>query len=91
MKTIVKIDDEVLEKDSSRWHSQIVLPMITELLTQKGKSLNDLTEIEVFTGPGSFTGLRVGVSIANALGYALKIPVNGKEPSKLEIVEPIYE
>ncbi|MFH1536127.1 MAG: hypothetical protein ABIC96_03620 [Patescibacteria group bacterium] len=35
--------------------------------------------IEVETGPGSFTGLRVGVSVANALGFALNIPVNGKK------------
>ncbi|MDD5147084.1 MAG: hypothetical protein PHV63_00840 [Candidatus Daviesbacteria bacterium] len=39
----------------------------------------DLDGIEVETGPGSFTGLRVGVSVANALGFALEIPVNGKK------------
>mgnify|MGYP001565622427 CR=1 FL=1 len=38
-----------------------------------------LDGIEVETGPGSFTGLRVGVSVANALGYSLGIPVNGKK------------
>ncbi len=38
-----------------------------------------LEGIEVETGPGSFTGLRVGVSVANALGYSLNIPVNGKK------------
>ena len=38
-----------------------------------------LEGIEVETGPGSFTGLRVGVSVANALGYSLGIPVNGKK------------
>ncbi len=38
-----------------------------------------LEGIEVETGPGSFTGLRVGVSVANALGFALGIPVNSKK------------
>lgn len=38
-----------------------------------------LEEIEVETGPGSFTGLRVGASVGNALGYSLGIPVNGKK------------
>lgn len=39
----------------------------------------ELEAIEVETGPGSFTGLRVGVSGANALAYSLCIPVNGKK------------
>ena len=43
---------------------------------------------EVNRGPGSFTGLRVGVAIANALGFLLKIPVNGKRVGELE--EPVY-
>lgn len=38
--------------------------------------LEKITEIEVKTNPQSFTGSRVGTAIANALGYALKIPVS---------------
>ena len=91
LKTIIKIDDEILECDSSKLHSQVILPMISELLEKAAKKLSDITEIEVFAGPGSFTGLRVGATIANALGYALDVPVNGKHPKKLEIFEPNYE
>lgn len=90
-KTTVSLDGVVLERDSSLWHSQAVLLMIEELLKKEGKSLQDVTEIEVFKGPGSYTGLRVGVSIANALGFALKIPVNGKKPWEMQIFEPIYD
>lgn len=89
--TIVKLDDLQLVRSSEVLHSQVVLPMVEELLAQKGKTLQDLTEIEVMIGPGSFTGLRVGVSIANALGYALKVPVNGQKVWELAIVEPKYE
>lgn len=89
-RTVVGLDDLRLEKDSSTWHSQVVLPMIQELFKKSGKTLKDVTEIRVNTGPGSFTGLRVGVAIANALGFALKIPVNGKNVSKLTIVKPRY-
>lgn len=88
-KTIVKLDAKTLEIDSREWHSQVVLPMVKKLLGRR--PLSTITEIEVNTGPGSFTGLRVGVSIANALGFALKIPVNGKKVSDLDIVEPQYE
>jgi len=89
--TIVRLDDQELVEDSRLQHSQVVLPMIEKLLATNNKQLTNITKIEVNPGPGSFTGLRVGVSIANALGYALKVPVNGKRPWEMEIVEPVYE
>lgn len=90
-RTIVRLGDKELSRSSRVWHSQVVLPMIATMLRRQGATLSDITEIEVNPGPGSYTGLRVGVSIANALGYALKIPVNGKRVSSLGIVEPIYK
>ncbi len=68
--------------------SQVLLPMIVKILKKNELNLKDLTAVEVNCGPGSFTGTRVGVSVANALGFALDIPVNGK---KGKIVVPIYE
>lgn len=56
--------------------AQVLLTMIDKLLKERGIRLKDLTLIEVKTRPGSFTGIRVGVAIANALSYTLKIPVN---------------
>lgn len=55
--------------------TQIVLPMIDKLLKEQGVTSKDITLIEVNTGSGSFTGIRVGMAIANALSFALKIPV----------------
>ena len=68
--------------------SQVLLPMIVKILKKNELSFKDLDAIEVNPGPGSFTGTRVGVSVANALGFALDIPVNGK---KCKIVVPVYE
>jgi tRNA threonylcarbamoyladenosine biosynthesis protein TsaB len=68
--------------------SQVLLPMIVAILKKKKLEFSNLTAIEVNVGPGSFTGTRVGVAIANALGYALDLPVNGK---KGKIAEPVYE
>lgn len=68
--------------------AQVVLPMIEKLLSKYKLKLKDITEIKVHPGPGSFTGLRVGISIANTLGFLLKIPINGKRVGKL--VEPKY-
>ena len=68
--------------------SQVLLPMIVKIFKKNELNLKDLTAVEVNCGPGSFTGTRVGVSVANALGFALDVPVNGK---KGKIVVPIYE
>lgn len=73
----------VVVKDQG-FGSQSLLGAIEEVLKKAEVKTSELTEIKVETGPGSFTGLRVGVSVANALGYALGIPVNGKE-SETEI------
>ncbi len=63
----------------NEYGSQALLPLIFKLLRTTNFELKTLQGIEVETGPGSFTGLRVGVSVANALGFALGIPVNGKK------------
>lgn len=52
-----------------------VLPEAVRLLEQAGKSWNDLTAIFVVKGPGSYTRLRVGITIANSLAWILKIPM----------------
>jgi tRNA threonylcarbamoyladenosine biosynthesis protein TsaB len=62
-----------------KFGSQVLLNMIEDILQQAGLEMKDLEEIKVNTGPGSFTGIRVGVSVANALGFGLGIPVNGKK------------
>ena len=58
----------------NKFGSQVLLSLIKKIV-----DTSDIKGIEVETGPGSFTGLRVGVSVANALGFALNIPVNGKK------------
>lgn len=45
------------------------------LLEKQSKQLTDITGIVVYKGPGSFTGLRIGMSVANALAYSLDVPV----------------
>lgn len=89
-KITIKIDSKTkaLKSDSGFIRAEICLPLINELMTENRISLLDLKELRINTGPGSFTGLRVGASIANALGFLLKIPINGKKIG--EGVFPVY-
>ena len=56
-------------------HSQTLLPMIETMFKTSGKTLSDVEKIAVTTGPGSFTGLRIGAATVKGLGLALEKPV----------------
>ncbi|WP_414039890.1 tRNA (adenosine(37)-N6)-threonylcarbamoyltransferase complex dimerization subunit type 1 TsaB [Acidithiobacillus sp. M4-SHS-6] len=56
-------------------HSQILLPMITRILQRAGLQLIDVDAIACGIGPGGFTGVRIGVSTAQALAMARGLPV----------------
>ena len=55
-------------------HLKNLVPMISELLDETGIEKNQLTHIAVSIGPGSFTGIRIGVSTARALCQSLRYP-----------------
>jgi tRNA threonylcarbamoyladenosine biosynthesis protein TsaB len=88
---IVAIDGKKFETEARKEKSQKLLPFIEEVFKKEEKKIEDISEIEVNLGPGSFTGLRVGVAVANAIGWVLGVPVNGKDVSKGEIVDIKYE
>jgi tRNA threonylcarbamoyladenosine biosynthesis protein TsaB len=58
-------------------HSVRLLPLIEELLNEAGLPLQDLAGVAVTSGPGSFTGLRIGLTVAKTLAQVLDIPVVG--------------
>jgi len=67
----------IVEKSwrSENNHSVEVLPSIARSLSQQGMVPGDLTAIAVAKGPGSFTGLRIGMSVGKGLCLALDIPI----------------
>lgn len=76
------LEPDGTELRSERWESgrqlsSQLLDHIQKLLDQQGTAWTELTGIIVFRGPGSFTGLRIGVSVANAIAYAQGIPIVG--------------
>lgn len=58
-------------------HGETLLVMLEQLLADQGVSLDDLTGIVVGTGPGAFTGLRVGLATAKAIAHARRLPIVG--------------
>jgi tRNA threonylcarbamoyladenosine biosynthesis protein TsaB len=67
--------------------AQIVLELVDKVLKKAQLELSDVKKIEVNRGPGSYTGLKVGVSVANALSLILQVPVNDKKLGETETPE----
>jgi tRNA threonylcarbamoyl adenosine modification protein YeaZ len=61
----------------ARRHGELLLPAVRRVLAEAGRGLDEVTGIVVGTGPGPYTGLRVGLATAAALGAARHIPVHG--------------
>lgn len=55
-------------------HSESIMPMVEEALTRTGLQKEQLTHLAVTVGPGSFTGVRIGVTAVKAMSHALGIP-----------------
>ena len=60
---------------SANIHSQALLSMIDEILHEAKTALSDVDYLAVGVGPGSFTGLRIGIGVAQALAYTNSLPI----------------
>lgn len=79
--TAAVVEDGILLGESvlnfKRTHSQKIMPMIDALLTDLELEARDIDVFAVANGPGSFTGLRIGVATVKALAHAVNKPVVG--------------
>jgi len=78
------------EEQIENSHAKLLNVMILELLEEKGWSFDDLSAVAVSSGPGSYTGLRIGVSTAKAICWGKDLPliaVNSLEIMKDTMVE----
>ena len=86
---ILLFKDEVLldkiTRNESLNHSTICIPTLVELLERNKLTVHDINDIIVVNGPGSFTGVRIGVTIAKTLAYTLNIPI--RSVTSIEVLQ----
>jgi len=72
--------DNAQQLAAIKWQAHLRLAetlntQIEKILNKSSISYEDINAIAIYKGPGSFTGLRIGMSVANALAYSLNIPI----------------
>jgi tRNA threonylcarbamoyladenosine biosynthesis protein TsaB len=67
------------ESNESKSHASVLTVFIGEILRDNGIRASDLDAVAVSKGPGSYTGLRIGVSVAKGIAYGASIPLIGIE------------
>ena len=75
--------------DNTKTHSETLVPLMDELLKSTNISLNEINLIACDVGPGSFTGIRIGIATVKAIAESLKIPV--VDVSSLEALAYLVE
>jgi len=89
--TILKLDDKEYRYPFANDLAEQPLQFIKDKLAENNKSWQDITEIEFMSGPGSFTGLRIGATIVNTLAHELNIPLKDHHGTKHSQILPIYD
>ncbi|MBR3229080.1 hypothetical protein IKF67_02525 [Candidatus Saccharibacteria bacterium] len=88
--TILKIDGKEYRYTFANDLAEKLLEYMHEKLQENGGDFKDITEITYMSGPGSFTGLRIGASVVNTLAHELNIPLYDHNGKKHKIILPDY-
>ena len=89
--TILRLDDKEYRYNFDRDLAEKLLGFIRDKLQENDKSFQDITEITFMSGPGSFTGLRIGATIVNTLAHELNVPLFDHLGELHPIILPIYD
>lgn len=76
--TLVEDDEQKhFEWQANRQLAKNLLKWLNDRLAEQGRTWRDITGIGAFLGPGSFTGLRIGLTVLNTLADSLSVPIVG--------------
>lgn len=87
---ILKLDNHEYTWESGRDLAEGLHAFILSKLQENHKTWSDLSEITFMSGPGSFTGLRIGAAVVNTLADQLSIPLFDHHGQRHQIIIPDY-
>ena len=88
--TILRLNDQEYHYPFANDLAEKLLQFIKDKLKENGKTWHDITEITFMSGPGSFTGLRIGAAIVNTLAHELNIPLYDHHGKNHKQIIPNY-
>lgn len=88
--TTLKLDELSYTLESEHQLARELLNFIHSRLQEQGRDWADISSIHYFSGPGSFTGLRIGAAIVNALADQLQVPLYDQNGTAHQIIIPFY-
>ncbi len=87
---LLKLDNHTYEQEFESAMAEKILGFIHDKLQENSTDWRDISEITFFSGPGSFTGLRIGATIVNTLADQLNIPLYDHQGNQHQIIIPEY-
>ena len=87
---ILRLDDREYQADLGHDMAEKLLKFIADKLQANGKTWQDIKKITYMSGPGSFTGLRIGASVVNTLADQLNVPLYDHHGKKHPVIIPDY-
>lgn len=87
---VLRLDGHEYRRAGRHDMSEKILSFIYEKLRENHADWQDISEITFYSGPGSFTGLRIGATIVNTLATVLEIPLYDHHGVKHDIILPEY-
>lgn len=87
----IKLGEESFEFELGNEMAEKILVVIRDVLAEKNLSLRDIDELHFNTGPGSYTGLRIGASVVNVLADELGLEIYDQFGKAHKMVVPIYK